>query len=245
MAERRIIRSELLEGVPGVVHGISTRAWGDMSRDNANNRLSFYEALTPDDSVDISSQHVVEMQQIHSPRVREVGADERGTVLPDTDALVTTASHTGLLIKTADCVPLLLAASDGSVVAAVHVGWRGLVRGILHAAFRTEPLRAVAPSEVLCYLAPGIRACHYQFAMEDTHVFSDVGLDTIIEPLENEKAAIHLQQGIVQQLQEKGIPSGNIDVSQYCTACRTDLFYSHRAEAEIHGEILSVIARVS
>lgn len=125
------------------------------------------------------------LEQVHGAQVLRLGAagtagadtearrSERGRraeapqlAPPSADATVTCEPGQVCAIQVADCIPVLLAARDGSAVGAAHAGWRGLASGVIEAA--VEALRGLttAPSEIIAWLGPGIGPAHFEVGGE-------------------------------------------------------------------------------
>ncbi len=86
------------------------------------------------------------------------------------DAAVVDHANVVIAIQTADCLPLLLASTDGSVVAGAHAGWRGLAGGVIEAT--VERMQAPA-SSILAWLGPAIGPASYEVGDEVRHAFVD------------------------------------------------------------------------
>ena len=144
------------------------------------------------------------------------------------DALV---SHTpGLVcgIKVADCMPVLLAARDGSVVAAAHAGWRGLSAGVLE---RTVEACQVAPDQLVAWLGPCIGPQAFEVGEEvrDAFIAHDVTSAQHFVPRANTgKFLCDLSTIARQRLKDRGVT--DIVSSNLCTYERPDLFFSHRRD---------------
>jgi polyphenol oxidase len=93
--------------------------------------------------------------------------DDRAPMqLPRGDASVTREPGRVCAIQVADCIPVLLAARNGSAVAAAHAGWRGLAGGVLEATVRALRALAVDPSELIAWLGPGIGPSRFEVGEE-------------------------------------------------------------------------------
>lgn len=91
------------------------------------------------------------LEQVHGVNV--VNVDEIGDgAKPTADAAFSRSKQVVCVVQTADCLPILLAQADGSVVAAVHAGWRGLADGVIEATLR----HLGEPTSVLAWLGPAI-----------------------------------------------------------------------------------------
>jgi YfiH family protein len=99
------------------------------------------------------------LEQVHGTKVLEPGAAQPTPA----DALVARAPGVVAAVQVADCLPVLLAARDGSVVAAAHAGWRGLAAGILGA---TVARTGVPAGQLLAWLGPAIGAAHFEVGGE-------------------------------------------------------------------------------
>lgn len=98
------------------------------------------------------------LRQVHGTRVAELGPLP-GATEPQADAAVSRMPGTVLAILTADCLPVLLCADDGSEIGAAHAGWRGLAGGVLEATVATM---ATPASRLMAWLGPCIGAQSYE-----------------------------------------------------------------------------------
>ncbi len=109
------------------------------------------------------------LRQVHGNNVAELGplpsADE-----PQADAAVSHIPGTVLSILTADCLPVLFCAVDGSAIAAAHAGWRGLAGGVLEA---TLTQLETPPARLLAWLGPCIGAASYEVGEDVRAAFVD------------------------------------------------------------------------
>lgn len=110
------------------------------------------------------------LNQVHGTELVRVSPKTEGpAAAPDADGSITAAADLALAVLTADCLPLLICARDGSEVAAVHAGWRGLAAGILKRAVRAF---AAEPEALLVYIGPAIGPRHYQVDAPVLEAFS-------------------------------------------------------------------------
>ena len=110
------------------------------------------------------------MEQVHGIDVLDL--DALGPAVPagiaTADAALTRRSGRICTVQVADCLPVLLAARDGSAVAAAHAGWRGLAAGVLEATVQTV---AVAPEQLIAWLGPAIGPTHFEVGEEVRSAF--------------------------------------------------------------------------
>lgn len=173
-------------------------------------------------------------RQVHGARVRRA-AEPPGPQRPaaEEDGQATALTGAAALVFVADCLPVLLAA-DGAV-AAVHCGWRGLAEGIVAEGVRAlRELGAAGP--VTAVVGAGARGCCYEVGEEVLEHFADVpnastGSGTFLA----------LEAVAAARLAETGV--GEVHDVGLCTMCRTDLFFSHRADDGVTGRQAGVVWR--
>ncbi|BFI95125.1 MAG: peptidoglycan editing factor PgeF [Rhodanobacter sp.] len=109
------------------------------------------------------------LQQVHGTTVAELGPLPGGHE-PQADAAVSRIPGTVLAILTADCLPVLFCADDGSAIGAAHAGWRGLAAGVLEA---TIEQMQEAPARLMAWLGPCIAGPSYEVGEEVRAAFVD------------------------------------------------------------------------
>ncbi len=158
-----MIRSPLLEAVPGVVHGFSAREPVVPPPPPESTKPADAQPLL--DALGVPGARVAMAAQIHGATVLRAWRDGPRWPVGDGDALVSTEPGLVIYVRVADCTPILIAGPGG--VAAVHAGWRGTVEGVLPAAVecllewsgqRIEDLRAA--------VGPSIGPCCYEVGPE-------------------------------------------------------------------------------
>lgn len=185
------------------------------------------------DALHLSDREWVRVRQVHGHAVHLPDATARAHVC-DADAVVLGQSNQVTRVITADCVPILLAASNGRAVAAVHAGWRGLVSGVVD-----EAVDALAAGFVAA-IGPCIGVRRFEVGEEVAERFDPrfVRRDLGSRPHVDLRAATHAL------LHRLGAQS--IDTTDRCTAEHEDEFFSHRRDVthrqlESTGRMSSVI----
>jgi YfiH family protein len=181
------------------------------------------------------------------------------------DASLTSAPGLLLGIQTADCVPILLVDAKKRAVAAVHAGWRGTLARIAQKTVGEMRMHFSSnPADIFAALGPAIGCCCYEvgteLVTEFTSQFADVAeyfdeLRTGEEPNPlqwlnmmppghqppPQNVRLDLRKANRSQLLAAGLNQANIFVSDLCTACHTDLFFSYRKEGANSGRLLATI----
>ena len=173
--------------------------------------------------------HAATLHQIHS----DICIRARGRVGPlgDGDALLENMPGHLVAVKTADCLPILLADAEHRAVAAVHAGWRGTVRGVVRQAVRgMQEEFGTRPAQVHAAIGPGIGKCCYEVGAEVAAQFGETG-----------PCHIDLSQANLRQLVEAGVPQPQISTAQLCTMCGVEDFHSYRRDREHAGRMFSFI----
>lgn len=148
-----------------------------------------------------------------------------------------------LMIRYADCVPILLTAPGAQVTAVVHAGWRGTAAGAARAAVDALGRHyGVEPEDIHAVIGPAIGPCCYQV---DEPVAEAVGAPLpdagrVVHPGGGGKYLLDLALANAQLLAAAGVPEGQILQSGLCTACRPQWFFSHRGEGGRTGRMALV-----
>jgi polyphenol oxidase len=185
------------------------------------------------------------------------------------DALITREPGVLLTIQTADCIPILLADTRQQAVAAIHSGWRGTAQRIAEKTLgRMQMEFGTRPQEVIAAIGPGIGGCCYEVGHEVVKEYTAkfpqardwfAGPVDALENGDNDpnwlpwltmrppghappapRAHLDLIAANRAILEGAGIAAENISSSGFCTACRTDLFFSYRRERPT-GRLMAAI----
>ena len=114
------------------------------------------------------------LKQVHGDRVVVLGSADLAGGEPEADAIIGQAPGDICAVRTADCLPVLLCARDGSEIAAAHAGWRGLAKGILD---RTVGTMATPPIDLLAWLGPAITQDNFEVGDEVRAAFAAAEFD--------------------------------------------------------------------
>lgn len=181
--------------------------------------------------------HLVQAEQVHGSSIAliEQSAELSGPVA-GCDALMTRVPATALLIQTADCMPVFVSDPVRRIVAIAHVGWRGceaLLPSRLVAAL--QRMTASRPADLRVAFGPSIRSCCYEVS-EDFGRWAAPFVQS-----RGGRLTCDLVSLACQQLRACGVRPVHIADCGFCTACRTDQWYSLRREGEGTGRLVSFI----
>lgn len=196
------------------------------------------------------SGEVISLPQIHSAEVRIVGEADRGLGYQRKadaacDGYVTADPEVTIGVKTADCVPILLADEKAGVVGALHAGWRGTVAGIAREGIARMTALGADPARIKAAIGPAIGVCCYAVGEDFCRAVAESPCADLCLPhihRDGERPHADLPAMNTAILLSAGLAAEHIDAARLCTCCRTDLFYSHRASRGVRGTMLNLIA---
>jgi len=179
---------------------------------------------------------LVTLRQIHSNTVLHA---ESAGCLGEGDALITNQPGLMLAIRTADCLPILMADPVTRAIAAVHAGWRGTALEIVPKTMeRMQERFGSRPEDLVVVVGPGIGGCCFEVGPEVAAQFSR------FFPERSDfsgRMKVDLVATTRRQLGRNGGTVGQFDASGLCTVCRSDLFHSYRRDREAAGRMVTAI----
>lgn len=188
-------------------------------------------------------------RQVHGRAVRRVSAPDRHELFSpvpyEADGLVTNDPDCTLVIFTADCIPILLADPVKGAVGAVHAGWRGTVADIAGEGVRSmEREFGSSPGDIVAAIGPGIDKCCFETGDDVPDAVRGVlenAEDFILPGAKPGKFMVDLKGVNRALLINAGVPAENIAVSEECTKCLSQKYWSHRFTGGKRGSQASVI----
>jgi len=178
----------------------------------------------------ITRAQVISPHQVHKNQVTQVSDQDGGHIIPETDALMTNEPGLAILMRFADCTPVLLYDPARQAIALAHAGWRGVASMII-----SETVHAMAAAfgtqagDLWAGVGPAIGPEHYAVGPEVVQAVRATlphGAQVVMQ--REDTLYLDLAGAVIQQLRMAGVTQ--IEASELCTACRTDEWYSHRAE---------------
>ena len=174
-------------------------------------------------------------RQVHGNVVRTVTKADRHVCMSpvpyEADGLVTAEKGLPIFCFTADCVPVLLCDSEHGVAAAVHCGWRSSVGDILGEAVKAMRALKAAPESIHAALGPAIGRCCFETdrdVPDAIEAWLDGDTQGLFTRREDGKYLVDLRLANARRLCSLGLRPEHIDVSEECTFCSHDKYWSHR-----------------
>lgn len=215
-----IYRCIPFEALGWIEHGFSTR--------DASEFLTNHPALT--------------LRQVHSAEVWNAhGLTDR---CQPGDALISNELGKRIGVRTADCVPILMADASSHSIAAVHAGWRGTAAKIaLRAVDRLRAEFGANPADLRVAIGPCIRACCYEVGSDVARQFHEFFPEWPFATETLPRKRIDLGESNRRILLSAGVSAAHIYDSGLCTFCQALDFFSYRREPEDPGRLIAFIAR--
>ncbi|HVE43938.1 MAG TPA: peptidoglycan editing factor PgeF [Gammaproteobacteria bacterium] len=161
---------------------------------------------------------------------------------PIADATFTSNLQQVCAVETADCLPVLLCDKQGTEVAAIHAGWRGLSAGIIESTL--QAMRCSA-TDIMAWLGPAIGPQKFEVGKDvyDAFVSQDTTAQTAFVPYREEKWLANLYLLAKMRLMQQGVNA--IYGGDYCTYTQEEMFFSYRRDngktGQQIGRMLSLI----
>jgi len=171
------------------------------------------------------------LRQVHGADVADLDQAQSANRVADegSDAAFSRRAGRVCAILTADCVPILLAADDGSVVAAAHAGWRGLGCGVLAATVRALD---VEPERLMAWIGPSIGPAHYEVGLEVYEAMLRLDAAAATAFRRNERGRFMADLALLARQQLQGLGIRRIDGAVECTYANPDSYFSHRRDGQ-------------
>jgi YfiH family protein len=242
--------SQLLQEA-GVSHAFFSRRGGSSGGSFASLNFS---ALTGDaeenvkkncaiaaDCLNLSAQRLYFLKQVHGTETVEVLGSEDPTEINQLEGDIVLASRpqVGAAIRTADCVPVLLACTASGLVAACHAGWQGCEKNAAGEAVRV--LKARGAERLLAAIGPHISKAAFEVSDDVAARLLNASPDKEIVDRSGDKPHVNLRKMVRAQLLEAGLNDDDIDDVAGCTVLDEAEYFSFRRDGVESGRMLSVI----
>lgn len=192
------------------------------------------------DSLGVPREHIYFPLQTHGTVSVVVDGSENRADIEAVEADITiTRAHVAAAIRTADCVPVLVACVETGWVAACHAGWKGCVRGVVPETIAR--LRTLGATRLIASIGPHISVDSFEVSPETAQEIISASPDPDIFVLRDGRSYIDLRKMVRAQLQAAGFAPEAIDDVFGCTVLDRELFYSFRRDGDRSGRMLSAI----
>lgn len=198
-------------------------------------------------AIGMKEDKVFYCHQTHSDHIRIIDSNflhtennKQKELLSSVDAMISNLPGICLIIRTADCVPVLLYDAQKKVIAAAHAGWKGTVSQIARKTLNVMQNQFNSnPSDVFAAIGPSISPDIYEVGPEVADHFREAFSfsDQLLRNHGEGKYLLNLWEANKLQLTNAGIPDSNIEIANKCTYSNSDLFFSARRDGYHSGRI--------
>ncbi len=220
----------------GILHGFVTRP-RDASGGETGREAGQREEIKGAISAFSLNPHVL-MNQEHGDTVHLIKSGERPAA---GDGLLLLEKNVAGIIKTADCLPVILFDLTLPAVAIVHAGWKGTALGIVRKAAQQMRALGAKRENMGALIGPGIGPCCYNVQEDVAGVFRALGFGEPAIQRRKGYLFLDLKEANREMLRQEGVEEIH-DVG-LCTSCREDLFYSARRDRGLGRQINFVLMR--
>lgn len=249
IAELQLIESGLFRSIG--VQAFFTERQGGISPPPFDT-LNFGHGIGDDeDAVSINMERLVhhaklssqphQAEQVHG--IEHLNCSGSGVIHShEADILITTESNIPISVRTADCLPILLADPVAKIIAAVHAGWRGTAQRVAVRAIELMQEQGATLEHIHATLWPSIGPCCFEIDSETANQLTVSASGALLAIEQREKPHADLAAINIMQLKEAGMIEEKIESNHYCTHCYPERFYSYRRDQGQTGRHLAVVA---
>lgn len=222
------------------VSGFSTRLLGD------GRNVQVIENFLSEN--DIPYTTLVLPGQIHSANVADVSDNAVGIEkIDDTDGVVTNLENVVLIVRTADCVPMIFVDKKAGIIGISHQGWRGSLKRLPEKMIGMMKQKGSSSSDIAVAIGPAIGDCCYDISEDRYYTFMEEFNGFSGRIFSFRKGKRHLNLALLNYLLalHAGVKKENIDFFPFCTSCDRNRFYSFRRDGktEKFGEMFSFVVK--
>jgi hypothetical protein len=259
-----LIKAPNLSNISGLSHAFTTRQGGVSegsfgalnlgfsTGDNDDAVVQNYRTLCKE--LHITLDRLVGVRQVHGGKVEkldpDVEADAQGDEYPlmaGCDGLCTDLSNRFLVIRAADCFPIIFADAKCHAIGIVHAGWRGTLANVVpHAIEKLNSLFGSDAADLQMAVGPGISMKAFEVSLGIAGLFEQNVRAHTSELRQNDSSAfVDLAAINIRLAREMGIRTENIWNANMCTYYDAARFYSYRRDGKHTGRQIAVVGWVS
>jgi YfiH family protein len=195
------------------------------------------------EALGVGAERIFYLSQVHGTGAVALGGDEQSHAVVELegDALASRAPGLACSVRTADCVPILVGDKNSGAVAAIHAGWRGIVRGVVEAGIAKLKEIAGGDTEFVAAIGPHIRLWSFEVDEDVAEELASASPVPCVVRREGMKPHVRLDNIVRAKLAALGVKPEHIEDVGGCTLSEDERFFSYRREGKVGGRHLSAI----
>jgi len=186
-----------------------------------------------------SNSRVIIPNQVHGSLIMHMEDDGQSSNF-DADGVITNSANLCLTVTTADCMPILVVDPISGYFAAIHVGWRSFVAGIIDNLFQTGHELKMNFGRTQIFFGPSIGPCCFEVGPEVAALFDKDWIDN-----RHGSLYVDLKGAVQNKLMSLGIVKENIGGISDCTSCNPGRYYSYRRDKNSPVQMVTFIYRAA
>lgn len=176
--------------------------------------------------IGLNVMEIIKIQQVHGNNVKIIGKNNEHCKF---DSVITNQKNKILRIVTADCLPVFIFDKNNGVIGLIHAGWRGMENKIIEKTIsKMKSEFEIDVESILVAVGPFIRKCCYEVGLDVAEKFNN----KFSTKNKNSKYMLDLSKIVREQLSDMGFSKNNIWISEDCTYCSNEMFFSARRGKE-------------
>lgn len=193
--------------------------FGKIQDGDAREKDSLVKYLT---KLKAKEEEIIEAEQVHGDLIY-IHTKTQKKVRGDVDGLITTKKNTALVVRTADCLPIIYADVVSGIIGISHQGWRGLLKELPSKMVAKMVEVGADKKNIGIFIGPGADVCCYEVSRETARLF----VSSVIT-IKFGKPYLDMKKLAMQQLESAGVPHENIIISPDCTIHQSSDYFSYR-----------------
>ncbi|PIY71783.1 peptidoglycan editing factor PgeF [Candidatus Roizmanbacteria bacterium CG_4_10_14_0_8_um_filter_33_9] len=197
----------------------------------------------------LHNNKLVLLEQIHSANITNTNQHNNSKIeqLEESDGVISLEKNVILVVRVADCLPVIYFSLKTGCIGAAHIGWRGTLKNLMGKMIENIKNIGSESNDIYIIIGPAINQCCYEIDVDAYGEFMSVmeRYSKVAFKPHGQKFRLNLERLNYELALESGIDKTHIDYFPFCTSCNSDHFFSYRRDykknSELFGEMMGYI----